>query len=192
MVSALSDLPARQVFQSPSSGLSISYRHQLSTTFTTTKPVLVFLHGFNGSSTSWAYQFAYFTDFSIIAVDAPGFGKTSVFDGGMAGFADEVILMLTALQAQPFLLVGHSMGGMLAQIIAAKSGADCAGLVLSCTHKGRGRPLHEPLSAEVKERIKQRLEMTDADYGKLRIDHMLPEPLPSDIRHLHQQQHDLP
>ena len=38
----------------------------------------------------------------------------------MTGFADEVILMLTALRAQPFLLVGHSMGGMLAQIIAAK------------------------------------------------------------------------
>ena len=183
MVSALSDLPARQVYQSPSSGLSISYRHQRPTAATITKPALVFLHGFNGNSTSWAYQFAYFTDFPIIAIDAPGFGKTSVFDGGMAGFADEVIPMLAALQAQPFFLVGHSMGGMLAQIIAARSSAECSGLILSCTHKGRGWPLHKPLSAEVKERIKQRCAMTDEDYGKLRIDRMLPGRLPTDIHH---------
>ena len=181
MVSALSDLPARQVYQSPSSGLSISYRHQRPTTCKSTKPVLVFLHGFNGSSTSWAYQFAYFTDFSIIAVDAPGFGKTSVFDGGMTGFADEVILMLTALRAQPFLLVGHSMGGMLAQIIAAKSNAECFGLMLSCTHKGRGSPTHETLSAQVRERIEQRRAMTDADYGELRIERMLSGRLSNEI-----------
>ena len=91
----------------------------------------------------------------------------------MAGFADEVIPMLAALKAQPFFLLGHSMGGMLAQIIAARSSAECSGLILSCTHKGRGCPLHEPLSAEVKERIKQRCAMTDEDYGKLRIDRML-------------------
>ena len=121
------------------------------------------------------------TDFSIIAVDAPGFGKTSVFDGGMTGFADEVIFMLTALRAQPFLLVGHSMGGMLAQIIAAKSNAECFGLMLSCTHKGRGLPTHETLSEQVRERIEQRRAMTDADYGELRIERMLSGRLSNEI-----------
>ena len=90
----------------------------------------------------------------------------------MTGFAEEVILMLTALRAQPFFLVGHSMGGMLAQIIAAKSDAKCFGLMLSCTHKGRGLPTHETLSAQVRERIEQRRAMTDADYGELRVERM--------------------
>jgi pimeloyl-ACP methyl ester carboxylesterase len=71
---------------------------------------------------------------------------------------------------------------MLAQIIAAKPGNHCRGLVLSCTHKGRARPDNEPLSEDVLDRVEQRSRLNDQDYGALRIGKMLSGTPSSDIR----------
>ena len=96
-----------------------------------------------------------------------------MFEGGIAGFAEAVIQMLYDLGLKSFWLVGHSMGGMLAQIIAARTGDNCRGLVLSCTHKGRARPESDQLSKEVLDRLEQRSSLNDHDYGTLRIGKML-------------------
>ena len=74
------------------------------------------------------------------------------------------------------------MGGMLAQIIAAKTGDNCRGLVLSCTHKGRAKPDADPLSEDVLNRIEQRSTLNDHDYGMLRIGKMLSEKPPPKIQ----------
>ena len=105
-----------------------------------------------------------------------------MFEGGMAGFAEAVAQMLSKLGLPSFWLIGHSMGGMLAQIIAAKPGNHCSGLVLSCTHKGRARPDTEPLSEDVLDRVEQRSRLNDQDYGALRIGKMLSGTPSSDIR----------
>ena len=142
----------------------------------------MFLHGFNGNSASWGYQFSHFQSCRALSIDAPGFGQTSLFEGGMAGFAEAVIQMLQDLGVTSFWLVGHSMGGMLAQIIAARTGDNCRGLVLSCTHKGRARPEGDPLSKDVLERIAQRSSLNDHDYGTLRIGKMLSGTPATDIQ----------
>jgi len=178
---ALPGLPDRQIHKNPASGRSISYRRQEPADADTATRTLVFLHGFNGNSTSWQYQFIHFRTFRVISIDAPGFGGTSVFDGGMAGFAEEVASMLSKLNLPSFWLIGHSMGGMLAQILAASSGPRCAGLVLSCTHKGRGKSEDEPLPDEVLQRIEQRSRLSDEEYGALRIGRMLAGRLPPDL-----------
>jgi len=172
----------RQHFTIHESKRIISYRRQDPSGVTATTPTLIFLHGFNGNSTSWYYQFSHFKRFRRLSIDAPGFGDTSVFEGGMAGFADAVASMLSSLGWSNFWLVGHSMGGMLAQILAAKSGSHCKGLILSCTHKGRGRPETEPLSKDVQSRIEQRSRLNDQEYGTLRIDRMLSAPPPPEIQ----------
>ena len=175
-------LPARELYVTDEVKRIISFRRRDPVDVTTPISTLVFLHGFNGSSASWLYQFSHFKSFRVVAIDAPGFGETSVFEGGMAGFAEAVAQMLSKLGLPSFWLIGHSMGGMLAQIIAAKPGNHCRGLVLSCTHKGRARPDNEPLSEDVLDRVEQRSRLNDQDYGALRIGKMLSGTPSSDIR----------
>jgi pimeloyl-ACP methyl ester carboxylesterase len=175
-------LPARDLYVTDEVKRIISFRRRDPVDVTTPISTLVFLHGFNGSSASWLYQFSHFKSFRVVSIDAPGFGETSVFEGGMAGFAEAVAQMLSKLGLPSFWLIGHSMGGMLAQIIAAKPGNHCRGLVLSCTHKGRARPDNEPLSEDVLDRVEQRSRLNDQDYGALRIGKMLSGTPSSDIR----------
>ena len=166
-------LAERQIYSTPEANRVISFRQREPAGFIQTMPTLVFLHGNNGSSASWQYQFSHFEKWRVISIDAPGFGETSVFEGGMAGFAEAVIQMLYDLGLKSFWLVGHSMGGMLAQIIAAKTGKDCRGMVLSCTHKGHARPNVDPLPDDVLNRIEDRASLNDHDFGTLRISRML-------------------
>lgn len=180
MASTLPSLPDKQIHKNPTSGRSISYRRQGPAVTDAAKPALVFLHGNNGSSKSWHYQFRHFTAFSVISIDAPGFGGSSVFEGGIAGFADEVALLLSDLGLRSFWLVGHSMGGMVAQILAALSGERCSGLILSCTYKGRCKAEGEPLSEEVEKRVQERLRLDDRAFGSLRVERMLSRGLPPD------------
>ena len=182
MRSPLPSLPDRQLHATQEAKRVISFRQQEPVDVTGRTPTLVFLHGFNGNSASWGYQFSHFQSCRVLSIDAPGFGQTSLFEGGMAGFAEAVIQMLHDLGVTSFWLVGHSMGGMLAQIIAARTGDNCRGLVLSCTHKGRARPEGDPLSKDVLERIAQRSSLNDHDYGTLRIGKMLSGTPATDIQ----------
>ena len=45
---------------------------------------------------------------------------------------------------------------------------------MSCTHKGFGLPIGTPLIENYQKRIKERLIMSDIDFGELRINEMLP------------------
>ena len=174
-------LPPAQIFLNEASGAVTSYRiqgqiqgqikGQISSGMM--GPALLFLHGFNGSSQSWACQFEHFADRIVIAVDAPGFGQSHAHEGGMAQTADEIAALLAHLGIAQAVIIGHSMGGMLGQVLAARHGDICAALVLSCTHKGRAQPLGTPLGPAVLERIEQRENMDDAPYGALRVRKML-------------------
>lgn len=181
MVLRLPNLPGRQIHISTQSECRISFRMQEPKDVNCEPPTLVFLHGFNGNSASWYYQFTHFLSFRVISIDAPGFGETTVFAGGMAMFAQEVATMLSKLNLPSFWLIGHSMGGMLAQVIASQNSLRCKGLVLSCTHKGRGRPRNEPLSEDVQNRIEQRMRLNDFEYGALRVERMLSTTLSSEL-----------
>lgn len=174
---AVGFLPPSKLFLNKKSGITTSYRMSIpkfkDLSAETSKPALVFLHGFNGSSKSWACQFAHFTNHIVIAIDAPGFGGSHVFEGGMAAIADETAHLITSLDVGPAFIVGHSMGGMQAQLLAATRPDLCAGLVLSCTHKGYANTRGTPLDDKMIERIQQRETMDDAAYGALRIRKML-------------------
>ena len=166
-------IPDRQLHAIRQTNRVISYRRHDPKDVNAATPTLIFLHGFNGNSASWTYQFSHFQSSRVISIDAPGFGETSVLEGGMASFAEAVTQLIQDFGLSSFWLIGHSMGGMLAQIIAAKTGDNCKGLVLSCTHKGRGKPDVDPLSEDVLNRIEQRSRLNDHDYGTLRIGKML-------------------
>jgi pimeloyl-ACP methyl ester carboxylesterase len=82
---------------------------------------LVFVHGYFGGSAQWENEIAFFQDrFDVIAVDLPGFGESSHLQPlhTVTGFAEAVIDLLNRLNIDEFYLLGHSMGGMIAQQIA--------------------------------------------------------------------------
>ncbi len=96
-------------------------------------PVLVLVHGYLGGSAQWQDQIAAFRDtHDVIAPDLPGFGQSNRLPGPaqIADFAQAVMACLTELGVARFMLLGHSMGGMIVQEIAARHGERLDGLVL--------------------------------------------------------------
>ena len=97
-------------------------------------PVVVFDAALAGSSISWTFVQPAVARFArACAYDRAGFGWS---EGGpmprTAGrIADELrVLLDRAGEPPPYLLVGHSFGGFVTRIFAAKYRADTAGLVL--------------------------------------------------------------
>ncbi len=84
---------------------------------------LVLVHGFLGGSAQWAAEIACFSKtHHVIAPDLPGFGDAADLPGcnRIEAMADYVIGFLDDLNIDRFALLGHSMGGMIVQTIAAK------------------------------------------------------------------------
>jgi pimeloyl-ACP methyl ester carboxylesterase len=97
-------------------------------------PVVVFDAALGGSSISWTFVHPPVAEFArAVAYDRAGFGWS---DAGplprTAGrAADELrVLLARAGEAPPFILVGHSFGGLVMRIFAARYRHDVAGLVL--------------------------------------------------------------
>lgn len=168
----LKDLPKLQFYKDLHLDLIISYRYRKEIN----KDTILFLHGFNGNSKSWAYQFNFFKNkSSVISIDAPGFGKSDPSSIDMDVIADVVVRLLKSLNISKFHVVGHSMGGMLAQILGSKYSNYISKLVLSCTFKGYNLPKNTPLIEPYQRRIKDRKNMSDDEYGRQRIREMLPK-----------------
>lgn len=84
-------------------------------------PVLVLVHGYLGGADQWQDMIAHFAaDFDVIAPDLPGCGGNAGLQGPdrIADFAASVLALLDALDVTEFTLLGHSMGGMIAQEMA--------------------------------------------------------------------------
>lgn len=81
---------------------------------------LLLLHGFTGSSETWApFIEKWTTHFQIITIDVPGHGKTCSDVGKtMEQFANDVGQFLQYLQLDDVHLLGYSMGGRVALSIA--------------------------------------------------------------------------
>jgi pimeloyl-ACP methyl ester carboxylesterase len=99
----------------------------------TVKKALVFVHGYLGGSPQWASQCEYFSDeFNIITPGLPGFGLNAKLEAPdtITGFAQYVLEELDNQDIGQFYLVGHSMGGMIAQEITKLAPTQVEKLVL--------------------------------------------------------------
>ena len=140
-------------------------------------PALFLLHGMNGSSQSWAHMFrALGNSFRIVAWDAPSFGASDVFGDSIEDYVDAAKALSKALKINDAIVVGHSMGGVVAAQLAADRDTSTAGLVLSSTHLGFARPKGEPLMARYGTRVDRiRSEGVNAAYGLERAKRSTPE-----------------
>ncbi|KLN61806.1 alpha/beta hydrolase [Kiloniella spongiae] len=82
---------------------------------------LVFIHGYLGGAKAWEDQVqAFKPEFDVIAPELPGYGASYHKKAGSSieEYANQIINFLSQIGIQKFHLIGHSMGGMIAQQIA--------------------------------------------------------------------------
>lgn len=94
---------------------------------------LVLVHGYLGGSAQWQAELARFSDrFDVIAPDLPGYAGSAALPPPerIAAFAAAVVALLDELGIGRFTLMGHSMGGMIVQELAATHPDRVARLIL--------------------------------------------------------------
>lgn len=119
---------------------------------------LVLVHGYLGGAEQWRELTRALPDtFRFIAIDLPGFGATRDEAAPLTieGFAEHVIAKLDEMEIERFMLLGHSMGGMIVQEIAHRIPHRVDRLVLYGTGPlGRMPDRFEPLETSF-ERLQQ-------------------------------------
>jgi pimeloyl-ACP methyl ester carboxylesterase len=117
---------------------------------------VVLLHGIGSASASWLYcALALEKDVRVIAWNAPGYGRSaplSVAAPKASDYAVSLDAMLTALNVERCVLVGHSLGALMASAFVAAYPERVARLVLLSPALGYGAKPEK--SAEV---LQQRL-----------------------------------
>jgi len=72
--------------------------------------------------------------FRVFAIDLPGYGNSAALGPvGLDGFVAAVRAVMDHAVARRTVLLGHSMGGMVAQDLVARDPAGVHGMVLACT-----------------------------------------------------------
>jgi len=96
-------------------------------------PVLFFIHYWGGSSQTWNLVLAELTaHFRCITMDLRGWGESDkhATEYSLEAQADDVLAVIKSLELTTYTLVGHSMGGKIAQIIASRQPTGLQHLIL--------------------------------------------------------------
>ena len=108
---------------------------------------VLMLHGIGGGRHAFARQMRPFAaaGYQAVAWDMPGYGHSAMIDPyTMETLADECLDLIDVLapkgEATGLVLVGHSMGGMVAQEVAARAPERISALVLAGTSAAFGKP----------------------------------------------------
>lgn len=87
------------------------------------KPPIILLHGLMTNGACWTVLArALESEYDVIMPDARGHGKSSVPDYGYRyeDHAEDISGLISALKLSPPVLLGHSMGGMTAAVVASR------------------------------------------------------------------------
>lgn len=98
------------------------------------KPPLILLHGLMTNGACWAdLAHVLEKEYDVIMPDARGHGNSSVPDFGYRyeDHANDVAGLINALRLSQPILLGHSMGGMTAAVVASRKPNLLRGLVLA-------------------------------------------------------------
>lgn len=98
------------------------------------KPSLILLHGLAGSGACWSpLARALEDEFDVVMPDARGHGESSTPQNGYRyeDYAGDVVGLIQGLGLADPILLGHSMGGMIAAVVASQSSAAIRGVILA-------------------------------------------------------------
>jgi pimeloyl-ACP methyl ester carboxylesterase len=103
-------------------------------------PTVVFMHGAQHDHSVWILQSRYLAHhgYGVLAIDWPGHGRSAAPDGMLSlasveAMADWVMALLDAAKVQQAILVGHSMGSLVALEAAARASTRVRGIALIAT-----------------------------------------------------------
>jgi 3-oxoadipate enol-lactonase len=84
-------------------------------------PAVVLLHGLGGTSNAFQPQLEALRSYRVARIDLPGSGRSALPAGeaSFAGFVEAVLGVIKALGIEGAHFVGHSLGSILCQMIAA-------------------------------------------------------------------------
>jgi 3-oxoadipate enol-lactonase len=103
---------------------------------------VLMLHGIGGGRDAFAHQMKPLANagFHAVSWDMPGYGHSAIVDPySFESLAEECIELIDVLEPGRLVLLGHSMGGMVAQEVAARVPERLAGLVLVGTSAAFGK-----------------------------------------------------
>lgn len=139
------------------------------------KPPLISLHGLTGSGACWTpLARALESDYDVVMPDARGHGKSSApLHGYMyRDHASDVIGLIEALGLAAPILLGHSMGGMTAALVASQLGTAIHGVILADPTFISPDWQREVYESDVIEQHRQLLSSTKSDVlAQLRLRH---------------------
>eukprot|EP00566_Odontella_aurita_P011682 CAMPEP_0113566474 /NCGR_PEP_ID=MMETSP0015_2-20120614/22743_1 /TAXON_ID=2838 /ORGANISM="Odontella" /LENGTH=384 /DNA_ID=CAMNT_0000468767 /DNA_START=50 /DNA_END=1204 /DNA_ORIENTATION=- /assembly_acc=CAM_ASM_000160 len=166
---------------------------------------VLFLHGIQGSARSFRLQLERFSDtefapIRVLAMDLPGYGETDSIPPPKLGsdnedrekdrfplhdfshigpyYADAVVALLDALSVSCLsMLVGHSMGGLVAQLFADRHPLRLERLVISSSYVGDGRSAcSDVLDSKWTMRLRDLRNLPPKQYGLARAKGMVADP----------------
>jgi esterase len=115
-------------------------------------PAMVLLHGFQSNAHTWdTFSSAMAETYHILALDQRGHGDTAwAPDGNYASeaFVGDIVGIMEALHVAPAVVVGHSMGGRHAAMVAAEYPDQVAKVVIVDTSAERPPALAETLAQQ--------------------------------------------
>lgn len=117
---------------------------------------LVLVHGYLGGSSQWDAEVKFLSQhFDVIAVDLAGYGNANHLTAPteMTAHAQAVLTTLDQLGVECFHLLGHSMGGMVAQEIVSLAPSRVSKLVLYATGPQGSIPGRFETMARSRERL---------------------------------------
>ncbi|MEZ4671359.1 MAG: alpha/beta hydrolase [Anaerolineae bacterium] len=97
-------------------------------------PTTLVMHGAGGSHLDWPSEIRRMPELNALAIDLPGHGRSPGKGRTTVGaYAEDMIAFMDALNLKRAILLGHSMGGAIAQTIALYHPERVQGLILAGT-----------------------------------------------------------
>jgi 3-oxoadipate enol-lactonase len=117
--------------------------HALVAKATADGPAVVFMHGIGGAARIWQAQLTTFcaAGYACLAVNLPGYGgRRPVQEVTFENLAADVEATIASNTLKPPALIGHSLGGMIAQTMLRRRPDAYRAAILCCTSPAFGNP----------------------------------------------------
>lgn len=103
-------------------------------------PVLLFIHGVGLKAESWSAQIKSFSqNYTVFAIDLPGHGEShniKIDPKNLNSYIEEMKLFVDEIIHNSFIIIGHSLGALIAINYAQQYKKNCIGIIaLNCIYQ---------------------------------------------------------